>query len=226
MNLRAALAEFLATFTFIFVGAGSICVDHFTDAQLGLLGIAIAHGLALSIVVSATMNISGGHVNPAVTIAMLVTGRINRENAFLYIIAQILGGVAGGLLLSMVFAGDVIAAVNLGTPSVHPDVSFAAAVSIEFVLTFFLLFAIFGTAVDQRAPKIGGFGIGLTVAFDILVGGPLTGASMNPARTLGPALVVGFWESHAVYWIGPVLGAIVAALIYDHAFLKGREGKR
>jgi len=226
MNLRAALAEFLATFTFIFVGAGSICVDHFTDGQLGLLGIAIAHGLALSIVVSATMHISGGHVNPAVTIAMLVTGRINRGNAFLYIIAQILGGVAGGLLLSMIFAGDVIAAVNLGTPSVHPDVSFAAAVLVEFVLTFFLLFAIFGTAVDARAPKIGGFGIGLTVAFDILVGGPLTGASMNPARTLGPALVVGFWEGHAVYWIGPVLGAIVAAMIYHHAFLKGRESKR
>src|SRR5258706_1550886 len=101
-----------------------------------------------------------------------------------------------------------------------PGVSFGMGVLIEAVLTFFLLLAVFGTAVDPRAPKIGGFGIGLTVLVDVLVGGPLTGASMNPARTFGPALAGGFWQNDLVYWIGPIIGAIIAALIYEYVILR------
>jgi MIP family channel proteins len=180
------------------------------------------------------MHISGAHFNPAVTIAILATGRIKGGPALFYIIAQLLGGVVAGFLLAYVFAVDatggvdVVSAVKLGTPSVAAGVSMSKAIVIEAVMTFLLVFVIFGTAVDPRAPKIGGFGIGLVVAADIMMAGPLTGASMNPARTIGTGLPAflngfeGFWAEQPIYWIGPVVGGLLAALIYHH-FLMGRD---
>jgi MIP family channel proteins len=238
-NTRACVAEAIGAFILSFIGAGAICMDaKMGHGGPGLLGIAIAHGLALSIAVSATMNVSGGHVNPAVTVAMLVTRRVNGSTAISYIISQLIGATVAGFLVSFIFAGmtvgavEVAAAAKLGTPNFDPSVvSMGKAILIEAFLTFLLVFAIFGTAVDPRAPKIGGFGIGLTIACDILVGGPLTGAAMNPSRTFGPGLVANlggylpeFWRQQPVYWIGPCVGAVLAAFIYD-AFIMEKKSR-
>ena len=220
---RPVIAELVGTFAFFFIGAGAIVTNQLTNGQVGLLGIALAHGLALAVMISVFGATSGGHFNPAVTVGFLVTRRIAPLLGLLYIVAQLVGGTLAGLLLRVVFPVATWQAAKLGTPMLAPNISFGTGVVIEAVLTFFLLLAVFGTAVDPRAPKIAGFGIGLTVLFDILFGGPLTGASMNPARTFGPALAGGFWENDLVYWIGPLIGAIVAALLYEYVILPRRE---
>lgn len=217
------LAELVATFTLCFVGAGSIILDAHTNGALGLVGIALAHGLALSVAISAIAATSGGHVNPAVTIGFLVTGKISPKDAGGYILFQLLGASIAGFALRAMYPAAGIAATHLGTPALGPGVGVGQGIVIEALMTFFLVFAVWGTAVDPRAPKIGGFGIGLTVAFDILCGGPLTGAAMNPARAFGPALAAGFWDAHVVYWIGPILGGIAAALLYQALFLPAEE---
>lgn len=230
-QLSKLVAEAVGTFILCFLGAGAICLATMKGAGYeGLLGVAVAHGIALSVAVSATMNISGGHVNPAVTIAMLVTKRINVSGAISYIVAQCIGATIAGILVLAIFKGmtteagaSVVENCFLGTPAYNSEtMSAGKAILIEACLTFLLLTAVFYTAVDPRAPKIGGFGIGLTICADILVGGPLTGAAMNPARTFGPGLVAAmsgnfaeFWGQHMVYWVGPIIGAVVAALIYD-----------
>jgi len=214
--MSAFVAELVGTFYLVFVGAGAIILDAHTGGGVTLLGIAVAHGLALSIAVSITIPISGGHLNPAVTIAMLATKRIAAGNAGGYVAAQLLGATLAGVLLKGFYPAQAVAKSNLGTPALGPGVTFAQGVVIETILTFLLLFTIFGVAVDPRAPQhITGFCIGLTVAFDILAGGPLSGASMNPARTFGPALAAGFWANHLVYWIGPVLGGLLGAFLYE-----------
>lgn len=232
--------ELIGTFALTFIGAGAILTTHWTGGQPGLVGIALAHGLALSIAVSATMNISGGHINPAVTLAMVATGRIKFVPALAYIIAQCAGATIAGFLLAYIFGAmssvggvmtgsEAIAKSALGTPNFNPDtISSGTAILVEAALTFLLLFAVFGTAVDDRAPHIGGWGIGLTVGMDILLGGPITGAAMNPARTIGTLIGGGsatsaLWSQHAVYWIGPVLGGILAGLAYDIFILKARR---
>lgn len=212
---RPCLAELIGTFALCFIGAGAICTDALTGGDVTLLGIAVAHGLVLSIAISATGHISGGHINPAVTCAFLATGRISGGKAAQYIVAQLVGATIAGFALRAIFTQDVWGKVNLGTPGLAAGVGQGRGILIEAILTFFLVFAVFGTAVHSKAPKIGGFGIGLTIAFDILMGGPLTGASMNPARTFGPGLAAGFWDGHIVYWIGPLLGGVVAGLVYD-----------
>src|SRR2546425_1828130 len=214
------VAELIGTFAFVFIGAGSIINNNLTQGAVSTLGIALAHGLALSIMITVFAATSGGHINPAVTVGMLVTRRIAPLLGLLYIVAQLVGATLAGLLLRVVFPQAVWQAARLGTPNLAPGVSFGLGVFIEAVLTFFLLLAVFGTAVDPRAPKIGGFGIGLTVAADILVGGALTGAAMNPAIAFGPALAGGFWQNDLVYWIGPIVGAVIAALIYEYVILR------
>jgi len=221
---RKCVAEAIGTFMLIFIGAGSIITDKLFHGA-GLLPIALAHGLALSIGVSATMNVSGGHLNPAVTIAALATGRIDLKNAIAYIISQIAGATIGGFLLLTIYTSipgghDAIVATGLGTPAPGAGVTPMTAFLVEIALTFLLAFAIFGTAVDKRAPKIGGFGIGLMIAGDILLGGPISGASMNPARTLGPAIAGGVWTAHWVYWAGPIIGALIAAFLYDYVIME------
>lgn len=222
-GMKAYTAEFLGTFVLCFIGAGSICADALTGGKLGLVGIALAHGLALSVAITALAPFSGGHFNPAVTFGFLVTGRLPAARAGAYVLAQLLGAFVGGLLVAAAFSPEVRAAAGSGVPVPAADVSAAKALWIEAVLTFLLVLAVWGTAVDARAPRIGGFGIGLTVAFDILMGGALTGASMNPARTFGPALAANIWNAHWVYWVGPLLGAGVAALLYQGLFLNPED---
>ena len=223
--LRRCVAEALGTFGLIFIGAGVVVTQVFPGGDSGLLGIAIAHGLVLSIMITATMNISGGHLNPAVTVGLLAARRIGPRDAGAYIVAQLAGGAIGALLLKFVFPANILKGAIFGTPLVHTAISGGQAVIIEAVLTFFLVSAVFGTAVSPDAPKVGGFGIGLVLCFDILVGGPLTGAAMNPARAFGPALasrvsgVFGTGTNHYVYWVGPILGGLVAALLWDRVLL-------
>ncbi|MBI2861436.1 MAG: aquaporin [Chloroflexi bacterium] len=221
---RASLAELFGAFGLIFMGAGSIIADAYTGGKVGLVGIALAHALVLGVVVSATMHLSGGHINPAVTLSFMTTGRIGVGPGIAYIVAQLIGATLAGLMLLVVFPSNVYQKVSLGATLLAPEIGFWTGVLIEAVLTFFLVFTVFATAVDPRGPKsIAGFGIGLVLAFDILAAGPLTGASINPARTFGPALAGGYWANHLVYWIGPIVGGVVAALIYELAFVKPEE---
>ena len=218
-RLSAALvAEALGTFLFFFVGAGSVILAAHAGANgPGLVGIALAHGLALAVLVSALGAVSGAHFNPAVTVAVRLAGRIEWTHAAAYVVAQLLGAAAAGLLLNSVMPAPAAAESLLGTPALDPAVSVGAGIAIEAVLTVVLVLTVFGTAVDRRAPRLGGMAIGLAVAADILVGGPLTGAAMNPARWFGPALASGHWDNWYVWWIGPLIGAIVAAVIYRYA---------
>jgi aquaporin Z len=219
-NSKKLLVECLGTCIFFFIGAGAIITNQFSNGAVGLLGIALAHGIILSVMISAFGSISGGHFNPAVTFGVMVAGRIPVSLGLQYVLVQLIGGVAAGLLLHFVFPSELCASVHLGTPAVASGVSLGTAVFLEAILTFALVTSVFGTAIDPRAPKIGGFGIGLTVLVGILVAGPFTGASMNPARTFGPGLVAGFWENHWVYWVGPLLGGGLAGLVYENFIME------
>lgn len=210
--LKCCVAEFIGTFALIFVGVLAI-KNNTADAGMGLLGVALAHGLTIAVMVSATGGISGGHLNPAVTFGLWVGGKRGIQQSIAYWIAQLAGATAAALLVMSFFEGNGKSVVASGTPDLASGVSTMHGIVMEAVLTFFLVFVVYGTAVYAHAPKIGGLAIGLTVALDILAGGPITGGAMNPARTFGPALVSGHWNNHLVYWIGPLLGGAVAGLI-------------
>ena len=216
---KPCVAEFIGTFALIFVG---VCAIHNSTpaAGVGLLGIALAHGLTIAVMVSATGGISGGHLNPAVTFGLFVGGQLDLKKAIAYWISQLAGATVAALLVVQMFGTSGARIVADGTPDLAGGVSMKHGIVLEAVLTFFLVFVVFGSAVDARAPKIGGLAIGLTVALDILVGGPITGAAMNPARTFGPALASGHWNNHVVYWIGPMLGGALAGLIYGRFLIK------
>lgn len=214
MNRKALIAEFIGTFTLIFIGVGAIAADHITGGKLGLTGIALAHGLAIAVMVSATAAISGGHLNPAVTVALWSTGKIKANDAVGYVLAQCLGAIFAAAAVKCAVPASALAAIGMGTPAVAAGLPVQTALAAEIVLTFFLVFVIFGTAVDSRAPKCGGLFIGLTVALDIMMGGPISGAAMNPARHLGPALLGGGLQNIWIYWVGPIAGGILAAQIY------------
>jgi MIP family channel proteins len=215
---RHFTAEFIGIFALVFVGGASIMAAQHSNNSNGLLVAALAHGTILAIMVTATMRISG-HLNPAVTLGFLVTRRIEPVMAVIHIIAQLLGAVLAAYALKAIFPADVAAATRLGGQSIALDLSAGQAILCEFLATFFLTFVVWGSAVDPQAPKVGGFAIGLAVTADILAIGPLTGGSMNPARSFGPAVVSGVMEAQSIYWIGPILGAITAALLYDKLFL-------
>jgi MIP family channel proteins len=219
-------AEFIGTFALIFFGVGSICMEQFQHGVggPGLLGIALAHGLAIGIMVSALGHVSGGHFNPAVSIGFWVTKRISTLDVILYWAAQIAGGIAAAYLLKIIVPEEAWRAVALGTPDLARDFSRLNGMILEAVMTFFLVWVVFATAVDEKGAfnKIAGFAIGLTITVDFLAGGPLTGAAMNPARALGPALAAGHWANHGVYWVGPLAGGFVAGLLYDTFYLKKR----
>ena len=217
--IRHFTAEFIGVFALVFVGSGSIMMARHTNAATPLILAATAHGLILSVMVSATMRVSG-HLNPAVTIGLLVTRRVEPLMAAIYVCAQLLGAIAAAYILKATVPPEVFAASRGGGQSVALEVTTGQAIVLEMIATFFLTFVVFGTAIDKTAPRIGGFAIGLTVAADILAIGPLTGASMNPARSLGPALASGILEGQFVYWAGPILGSIIAAVLYDQLFLR------
>jgi MIP family channel proteins len=220
--VKRCIAEFIGTFALIFVGV--IAIHNFRPVDnAGLLAIALAHGLTIAVMVSATGAISGGHLNPAVTFGLLVGGQIDVKRAVSYWIAQLAGATVAGLLVVQMYAAGGKGVTANGTPQLSGGVSTMHGIVVEAVLTFFLVFVVYGSAVDARAPKIGGLAIGLTVALDILVGGPLTGAAMNPARTFGSALAAGFWKDHIVYWIGPLLGGAAAGVIYGRFLIKDKS---
>ena len=224
---KQCAAEFIGTFALIFVGVGAIYHNA------GLLAVAFAHGLTIAVMVSATGAISGGHLNPAVTFGLLIGGRGDLRTAVAYWISQLAGASAASFLLLYLFTGQLDpekgtslapTIVASGTPALAArGINAVQGMIIEAVLTFFLVFVVYGTAVDDRAPKIGGLAIGLTVTLDILFGGPFTGAAMNPARTFGPALASGQWTNQWIYWAGPLLGGAVAGMVYGRWLIKAPE---
>lgn len=211
MNLRAMIAEAIGTFTLVFIGVGAIANGA------SLLGVAFAHGLAIAVMVAATAAVSGGHLNPAVTVGFLVTGRIGVGTALSYVASQLVGATAAAGLL-FVTLRDQMLPIALGTPTPGPEIGALQVLVIEGVLTFLLMFVIFGTAAVRSEPLVGGLFIGLTVTLDILMGGPLTGAAMNPARHFGPALLAGpgYLAQSWLYWLAPIGGSVAASLLYNH----------
>lgn len=215
MNLKALAAEFIGTFALIFVGM--LVGHHLGSTPGGLLGIALGHGLAIAILGSATGGISGGHLNPAVSFALFITGRISAATFGAYAVAQLAGAfvaavVAGFLIGDAAFVGDQVPSVAATVGSA--SFSSIQAVVAEAVATFFLVFAVFGTAVDPRGPRVGALYIGLAVTIGILAIGPLTGGALNPARWFGPALASMHFANFWVYIVGPCAGAALAAYTY------------
>ena len=220
---RHFIAEFIGTFALVFVGSGAILSAKISGSPAALVEVALAHGLVLAVMVSALMRISG-HFNPAVTLAFLATRRIEAMMAALYIVAQIIGAVAAAYALKATFPEAIFIATRGGGQSIALDTSGGQAFLLEAIATFLLMFVIYGTVVDLRGPKIGGLGIGFVVAADILAIGSRTGASMNPARSFGPAVASGVFEAQFLYWTAPVAGALLAALLYEFLFMRrGRE---
>ena len=213
------LAEFLGTFALILIGAGSICADVLSGGKLGITGIALAHGLTIMVMVYALGHQSGGHFNPAVTAAMWLNRRIQPLRALRYVAAQLAGAAAAAFLLRWIHPDLTHMPPYLGACRLT-EVTVAVGIVIEAVLTLFLALAIWGTAIDPRSPKAAaGLAIGLTITLDVLMGGYSTGAAMNPARAFGPALAIGQWQHHLVYWLGPLIGACAGGLLYERIFL-------
>lgn len=214
--MRRAVAEFVGTFALVFIGVGSIV---FSGGQL--VGIALAHGLVIAVMASAVGHISGGHFNPAVTFGFVVTRRMELPLAGVYWVTQLLAATVGALALRVVY--PEAANLDTGVPQVNDAVGLGPGVLVEAILTFFLVWVVFATAADPGGAfkSIAGLAIGLTITFDILGGGPLTGAAMNPARALGPELVQGVWSDWWVYWVGPLAGGGLAALLYEVVYLRG-----
>jgi aquaporin Z len=220
---RHFVSEFIGTFALVFVGSGAIMTAKITGSPAALVEIALAHGIILAVMVSALMRISG-HFNPAVTIGFLVAKRIDPMMAALYIVAQITGAVAAAYALKATFPDAIFVATRGGGQMMALDVTGPQAFILEAIGTFFLVFVVFGTVVDERGPKIGGLAIGLVLAADILAIGPRTGASVNPARSFGPAVASGVFEAQMLYWVAPIVGGLVAALLYEYLFIRrGRE---
>lgn len=214
--LRHFIAEFVGTFALVFVGGGAVLAARQGSGEL--LTIAVAQGLIYGVLVSAAMRISG-HFNPAVTLGFLVTRRIQPMMGALYVVAQLVAAMAAAFLLKACVPAELWAAARGTTQSIALAVEGGQAFLIEAIATFLLVFVVFGTAVDPQAPRIGGMAIGLTVTACTLAFAPLTGASFNPARALGPAVASGIYEGLVVYWTGPLVGAVVAAVLYDQLFL-------
>jgi aquaporin Z len=214
------LVEACGTFWFFLIGAGAILTVA-SGSGGGLLDVAIAHGIALALAVSVFGGISGGHFNPAVTFALAIAQRHPWQRVPTYWAAQLAGGVLAGFTLRYIFEFSIAAIdkTHLGTPALAGTITPVVGIVIEALLTLFLVWAVYGTAVWALAPRIAGFGIGLTVLTDILLGGPLTGAAMNPARWFGTAVPAGFYENWYVYWIGPLLGAAIGGLSIRYLFI-------
>jgi MIP family channel proteins len=237
VNLRPALAELIGTFALVFIGAGAVCANQLpipaAPQQMQLLGISLASGLILAVFLPITVPLGGGFLNPAITLTLWVFKRINGNRACWLIAAQLLGGFLAALCLRPLFDENVLAAADFGTPHLNMPAfggtlrgdpttkMLLSGIGIEFVLTFLLTFAIYGALLDPRAPQLGILGPGVALTAVMLMGYSLTGAAVNPARWLGPAL----WEltlrqpafrDHAVYWIGPIFGALLAGGIYEY----------
>jgi aquaporin NIP len=208
---RRAAAEGLAAFALVFAGCGAVVANAESDGGLGVVGIALVFGLVIMAMVYATGHLSGAHINPAVTVAFTLTRHFPARDAVAYVAAQLAGAVTGALLLLAVWTAQP---AELG--ATLPSVGTGSALVYETVLTAFLMFVIMAVATDTRAVgAAAAIAIGGTVGLDALFGGTVTGASMNPARSFGPALAAGEWTSFWIYVVGPVLGAALGALAYQ-----------
>ncbi len=212
-------AELIGTFALIYFGCGAVVTRTLVAGQYSMLGIALVHAVVLGVMITATMSVSGGHLNPAVTLGLLSIGKIDTRTAGAYVGAQLVGGALGALVLKYTLPAGVAAIGALGTPALANSVNLLGAMELEAVLTFFLMSAVMGTAISADAPKVGGFAVGLTLFFGIMLGGSFTGAAMNPARAFGPALVSGTWYAQPVWWVGPIVGAILAAQLWQRVIL-------
>ena len=204
------LAEFIGTFALIFIGAGAGALG-----DGGLVGVALAHGFVIVGFAYAYGHISGTHINPAVTLGVWAAGKIDTTRALAYVAAQLLGGIVGAGVLAWVLGER---AGSLGATVLAEGVSPAQGLVLELILTFFLVNTIMNAGISGKATIPAGLAIGLTLIFCILMGGPLTGASLNPARTLGPALVTGNFNNIWLYFVGPIAGAVLAGLLYKTVF--------
>ena len=214
--LQQAVAEFIGPFALVFLGAGSIIMTGGDN----LVAIGLAHGLAIGVMIAAAGHISGGSYNPAVTIGLAIAGKLTPKQTVTYIIAELAGAFFAALALLAIFPASVRDAVSLGVPQVGDRFEPGAALFAEVILTFFLMYVIFGAAVDQRSDKsIAALAIGLTISIDIFAMGAVTGAAMNPARHFGPALAENLWTDAYVWYIGPILGAALAAILYNWVLL-------
>ncbi len=213
---RRASAEFVGTFALVFVAAGSLAYAR-TLTDVGL-----AYGLVIAVMVSAVGHISGGHFNPAITFGFVITRRISARLAVVYWVTQFVAAIAGAALLNFVLPPAATDSIKLGTPGLGQGVTSGHAVVVEAVLTFFLVFVVFATAVDPRGTfkAIAGLAIGLTVTFDVLLAGAMTGAAVNPARAFGPQLIGNHWSHWWVWYLGPFAGGAVAAVVYELLYLR------
>lgn len=221
---KALVAEFVGTFALVLIGAGAVVLN--ASGVLDLVGVALAHGLVLAIMVSISVHTSGGLFNPAISAALWVTGKLSSARTLAYVVTQLVAAVAGAFLLQyLVDDAQLFDVAKAGAPQLGDGVEAGRAIIIEAVTTFFLVWAVFGTVVDDRGPfpKTAGLTIGLVIAFDILAFGPYTGAAMNPARWFGPALAGGLWDDWYVYLVGPLAGGVLAGLGYWATFLRDRE---
>jgi aquaporin TIP len=230
--VRPLIAEFLGPFALVFVGAGSIL----TTAAFGLEGpgqivaVALAHGLAFGLMLAAAGHLSGGFYNPAIAIGLWIAGRAEAAKTAARVVVQLGGAVAAAALLRYVFQSDLSEELHLGAPTVAKAgeaafiVGRARGFVTEVILTFLLTYVVYGAAIDRRGPSgMAPLALGLAVTMDILMGGPLTGAAMNPARAFGPALVANFWADHWVYWVAPIVGASLAAALFSYVMTPKEE---
>jgi len=209
-SIRRAAAEALGTFFLVLIGPGAATVNAYSRGQLGSVGIALAFAFVVTAMIHAIGHLSGAHINPAVTLGFWWARRFPAGEVLPYILAQCSGAVAASYALRAIFGS----AGGLG--ATLPRVSPASAFAIEWLLSFALMFVIMAVATDERvASGSAALAIGITVGFCALMGGPVTGASMNPARSLGPALAGNLWQEHWIYWVAPITGMMVAARVYE-----------
>ncbi len=218
------LAELLGTFSIVLIAAGTVCTEQYLRAaglaSAGLLGQALAYGLATAVMVGAFSHVSGAHLNPAITVGFWVTKRLGTVHSVFYCVAQLLGAVAAAYMLVSLLPESMWRPVALGTTDLASDFTRMQGMLVEGLATFFLVLVFFSFAAEAAGSprRSGGFAVGLAIAMDALFAQPFTGASMNPARTFGPALAAHHWVNHGVYWIGPLFGGVIGAVVYDRLF--------
>jgi aquaporin Z len=217
---RRAFVELVGTFALVFVGAGTI-MSIGPQADAGTLEVAIATGLVIAVMVSAVAHISGGHFNPAITLGFMLTRRMSPLLGLVYWVVQLGGGVLAALLLRWIFPAANREAANLGAPAVN-TIDVGPALVVEALFTFFLVWVVFAMTTDPRSTysALAGLAIGLTITFGMLVAYPITGGAFNPARAFGPQLVSGTWSDFWIYYVGPLAGGAIAALLYDEVYLR------
>lgn len=221
--MKRYVAEAIGTYALVFAGTGAIVVDTVSGGQVGLVGIAVAFGLVVATMIYAIGDLSGAHLNPAVSFGAMVARRFSKAEVIPYVLAQCVGAIAASATLKALFPGLNSYGVTL--PTLPNAEAVTHAFVFEVILTFFLMFVILGvTAAGKAETPLAGFAIGGVVAFEVFLGGPVCGASMNPARSLGPALISGQTQHLWVYLAAPVLGGVLAAIVTNYLRSEGDEG--